>query len=114
MSTRSVALSLALLAATSVPASAQAPSGSGTFRVTAFCIHGPMRTGEYTRWGAVAVDPRVIPLYAQVDIAGTSRTFTALDTGGGVLGNHVDIWMPDCGDAINWGSQHRSIEWSAP
>lgn len=70
-----------------------------------------MRTEQYTRWGAVATDPRVIPLYSTVDIDGTSRTFTALDTGSGVIGNHIDIWMPDCGDAINWGIQYREVEW---
>ncbi len=104
----------ALLALSTSHAHAQAPSGSGTFRVTAFCLQGPMRSGEWTRWGAVATDPRVIPLYSTVDIAGTSRTFTALDTGGGVLGNHVDIYMPECGDALEWGSQYRTVEWSAP
>lgn len=107
-----VLVSCVLLAATSLPpAAAQAPSGSGTFRITAFCLTGTMRTGEYTRWGAVAVDPKVIPLYSEVAIAGTSRTFIALDTGGGVLGQHVDIWMPDCDDAINWGSRYREVEW---
>lgn len=99
---------LALLAATSLPPVAHAEAE--TFRVTGFCLQGTMRTGLWTQPGAVAVDPSVIPLYSTVSIEGLG-TFTALDTGGGVNGHMIDVWFASCSDAINWGSQYRSVEW---
>ncbi len=99
---------LALLAATSIPPHAHAESG--TFRITGYCDHGITRSGEWTRPGVVATDPSVIPLYSTVSIEGLG-TYTALDTGGGVRGNHVDVWFESCSDAINWGSRTRQVEW---
>lgn len=106
------ALALALFAATSTPPAAQAEAG--TFRITAYCQSGVTRSGEWTRPGVVAVDQNVIPLYSSVWIEGWDEPFTALDTGGGVRGNHVDIYMTSCRDAINWGVRSRSVEWEMP
>ncbi len=55
---------------------------------------GITRTGTRTRPGTVAVDPDVIPLWSELYI--TDYGFgTALDTGGAVVGNLIDIWMPE-------------------
>jgi hypothetical protein len=44
----------------------------------------------------VAVDPSVIPLGSRLRIEGyPDMTFIAEDTGGGVRGNHVDIFFED-------------------
>ncbi len=99
---------LALLAATSVPPHAHAE----TFRTTAYCLNGPTRSGEWTRPGVVAVDPRIIPLYSLVSIEGLGDGFEALDTGGGVLGNHVDIWFGSCERAVEYGVRYRDVTWS--
>src|SRR4051812_32210978 len=89
------------------PAHAHAPSGQITARTTAYCLTGVTRSGEWTRPGVVAVDPALIPLYSTLTIEGLSGEYTALDTGGGVHGAHVDLWLSDCGEAIRWGSQYR-------
>jgi 3D (Asp-Asp-Asp) domain-containing protein len=101
------ALSLAL----ATPAHAQAPSGSTVARVTSYCLDSRAATGEWTRPGMVAVDPRVIPLYSTLSIEGLSGEYTALDTGGGVVGDWVDVWFESCGAALNWGVQYREVTW---
>ena len=102
----------ALLAATCLPAQAQ--EQSGTFKVTAYCLDGRTASGQWVRPGAVAVDRSVIPLYSTLAIEGLGDGFTALDTGGGVWGNHIDLWMASCRDALNWGVRYREVQWTAP
>ncbi len=77
--------------------------------ITAYTISGGTATGTQTRWGTVAVDPRVIPLGSKIRIDGFEETFVAEDTGGGVRGNWVDIWFPDHGDALRFGMQSRRV-----
>lgn len=85
------------------------PTSRGTFRITAYCLRGIMRDGTYTRGGSIAIDPRVIPLGSDVTIEGLPGVYTARDTGGGVRGNWIDIWVPTYNEAINWGVQYREI-----
>jgi 3D (Asp-Asp-Asp) domain-containing protein len=90
----------------------------GIFRVTAYSDsplngtdgRGITRSGLRTRWGAVAVDPRVIPLHSRLMIEGMGdMVFDALDTGGGIKGNWVDIWFRTDHEAILYGVQYRSV-----
>jgi hypothetical protein len=53
--------------------------------------------GKPLQIGSLAVDTRVIPLGTSVTIPSllapwNQRTFTASDTGGGIIGNHVDVY----------------------
>ena len=77
--------------------------------VTAYTIQGGTATGSHTRWGTVAVDPRVIPLGSKIRIDGFDQIFVAEDTGGGVRGNWVDIWFPDYAEALRFGMQSRRV-----
>lgn len=77
--------------------------------VTAYSIRGPTATDTYTRWGVVAVDPRVIPLGSKLLIEGFEDVFVAEDMGGGVRGNWVDIWFPNHADAVRFGLQSRRV-----
>jgi 3D (Asp-Asp-Asp) domain-containing protein len=72
---------------------------------------GPTRTGTRVRWGVVAVDPRVIPLGATLEIEGfMGTTFIAEDTGGAVVGRKVDIYWPaGCAEARRYGRQQRAV-----
>jgi len=103
----------ALLVATCVPP-AEAQVEGGVFKVTAYCLEGRMRTGLWVRPGAVAVDPSVIPLWSTLSVEGLGDGFEALDTGGGVRGAHIDLWMASCRDAINWGVRYREVSWLTP
>jgi 3D (Asp-Asp-Asp) domain-containing protein len=72
--------------------------------------HGTMtKSGTPVRWGVVAVDPQVIPLGSRLLIEGLDGLFVAEDTGGGVRGNHVDVFFPDYASAIHFGVQYRTV-----
>ena len=71
----------------------------GLFRTTAYCpcYKCSEGWGRHTSSGAtaharhtIAVDPRVIPMGSKVMIGGV--IYTAEDRGGGVKGNHIDIF----------------------
>lgn len=78
------------------------------YTITAYCLQGTMRNGSWVHHGAIAVDPNIIPLGTQVYIEDLGY-YTAEDTGGGVIGQHVDIWMANCDDAIQWGRRIRLV-----
>jgi len=56
----------------------------------------------------IAVDPRVIPLGTKVYVEGYGHA-TALDTGGAVKGNIIDIFLPTHDAAIQWGRRTVKI-----
>ena len=71
---------------------------------------GYMANGQHVYWGAVAVDPTVIPLGARMYIQGFGETvFVASDTGSAIKGNRIDIWFPSVQQALNFGGQSRTI-----
>lgn len=45
-------------------------------------------------WGTVAVDPKVLPLQTHLIIDGYDMEFVARDTGSGVNGKHIDMYVP--------------------
>lgn len=59
-------------------------------------------TGVHASIGSVAVDPRVIPLGARIDIPGYGMGI-ANDTGTYIVGKHIDVAMMSCRDAVKWG-----------
>lgn len=52
----------------------------------------------------IAVDPNIIPLYSIVEIE-NHGIFLALDTGGLIQGNRIDILFDDKNDALSFGKQ---------
>ena len=66
---------------------------------------GKTRLGTMTRPGVAATDPTYIPLGSEVMIEGVDGVFVAEDTGSGVSGYHVDVWMPTYEDARRFGSR---------
>ena len=66
-------------------------------------------TGIAPRYGVVAVDPKVIPLGSLVAIEGYDGHFVAEDTGGGIKGAALDIWLPDAKEAKRYGTQYRRV-----
>ena len=81
----------------------------GAFNATAYCLSGRTAMGHGVRRGIIAADPRVLPLGSRVNIdAGPwSGSYIVSDTGGGIKGKRIDIWVPSCGEARKFG--RRSI-----
>ena len=80
---------------------------ASSFRATAYCLKGRTASGSGVRRGIVAADPRVLPLGSRIQLsAGSySGTYTVSDTGGGIKGRRLDIWMPSCVEAVRFGSR---------
>lgn len=52
--------------------------------------YGITRTGLQAGYGIIAVDPKVIPLWSEVYVPGYGKALAG-DTGGSILGRHVDL-----------------------
>jgi uncharacterized protein YabE (DUF348 family)/3D (Asp-Asp-Asp) domain-containing protein len=86
------------------------PASAG--RSPADSWYGMTATGVPVAYGVVAVDPNVIPLGTSMYIPGYGFGVAA-DTGGGVIGNMIDLGYPDCYSS-NWMSHWVEIQILAP
>jgi len=78
-------------------------------RASAYCIPGgTTATGESVRTGIIAVDPRVIPLGRKVYVEGYGPA-RALDTGGAIKGNRIDLYMNSREEALSWGVRNVTV-----
>lgn len=85
----------------------------GQFKVTHYChcvkctgkkVKGRTATGYYPRKGrTIAVDKNKIPLHSIVYVEGVGY-FVAEDVGGGVKGNHIDIYVESHEEALKLGT----------
>ena len=82
----------------------QTAKAGRTLTVTAYayCINGRTASGAYTSKGCIAVDPRVIPMGSKIYIPGYGWG-KAMDTGGSVKGNVIDVWFPSNSECMQWG-----------
>jgi 3D (Asp-Asp-Asp) domain-containing protein len=83
----------------------------GGFNATAYCLRGRTATGGSVRRGIVAADPRVLPLGTRIYLnAGAySGSYVVADTGGAVKGRKLDIWVPNCSEAVRFGRRGVSV-----
>jgi 3D (Asp-Asp-Asp) domain-containing protein len=79
---------------------ARLPGGNAnTYFITGYTATGSRTaTGTVPHWGTVAVDRNVIPLDSTVYIQGLG-IFRAEDTGGAVVGNHIDVFVNSAAEA---------------
>ena len=71
-------------------------------------------TGTYARVGAVAVDPRVIPYGTRMFIVSNDGEYvygiaTAEDCGGGVKGNHIDLYFDTTAECFQYGVRSCTV-----
>lgn len=92
------------------------PRSLGVFKLTAYCPCSSCSEGwgRNTSTGAVAtanhtiaVDPRVIPYGSKILINGI--VYTAEDKGGGVRGNHIDIFYNTHQEARALGTRYQEV-----
>ena len=81
------------------------------YKATAYCLKGRTANGGGVRRGIVAADPRVLPLGTRIQInAGAySGTYIVADTGGAVKGRILDVWVPNCAEAMRFGRRSVSV-----
>ena len=88
------------------------PEGKKSFTLTvvarSYCLRGFTSRGAATAMGVVAVDPRVIPFGSKILVPGYGWA-TALDTGGAIKGNSIDIWFPTYSQCMQWGVRNVTI-----
>lgn len=87
---------------------AQAGSATDVYTATAYCLKGRTASGEKVRQGIIAADPRVLPLGTLVHLAGLGD-YVVKDTGRLIKGNRLDIWMPTCTQALNYGRRRVKL-----
>ena len=75
---------------------------------TAYCLTTPTATGTTPAVGTVAVDPEVIPLYTKLYVVGYGDA-VALDTGGDIKGNRIDLWFATEQEAISFGRRMVTV-----
>jgi 3D (Asp-Asp-Asp) domain-containing protein/peptidoglycan hydrolase CwlO-like protein len=115
------ARTLASVAPVSLPASAPVVPGaprlspgpaSGVVNMTVvstgYALPGTTSSGAAVGWGAVAVDPSVIPMGSRLSIPGYGLGVAA-DTGGAIQGARIDLWFPSFAEASAWGSRVVTI-----
>lgn len=76
--------------------------------VRSYCLRSMTSRGTPTRIGVIAVDPRVIPFGSKIYVPGYGWG-TALDTGSGIKGYSIDIWMPTYSQCMQWGVRNVKI-----
>jgi 3D (Asp-Asp-Asp) domain-containing protein len=91
--------------------SATSAANKGSFTATAYCLKGRTAMGHGVRRGIIAADPRLLRLGSRVNMgAGAySGQYLVSDTGGGIKGRRIDIWVPSCSEARRFGRRTVTI-----
>jgi peptidoglycan lytic transglycosylase len=104
-----LAVSTAVLSAAAEQTQKRKPGSWLRVSATAYCLKGITNSGAPTRPGTVAADPRVIPLGSIIHIRGARGVpdgrYTVLDTGRGIKGREIDVYMASCRAAKRFGRQ---------
>jgi 3D (Asp-Asp-Asp) domain-containing protein len=75
---------------------------------TAYCRSGTTQSGARARSGIVAADPQILPVGSIVRItepATCAGIYAVMDTGAAIRGRILDIFIPSCGRAIQFGKR---------
>jgi 3D (Asp-Asp-Asp) domain-containing protein len=83
----------------------------GSFTATAYCLQGRTANGGGVRRGIIAADPRVLRLGSRINLgAGAySGSYLVADTGGGIKGRRLDIWVSSCSEARRFGRRTVTV-----
>jgi 3D (Asp-Asp-Asp) domain-containing protein len=78
---------------------------------TAYCQGGLTKSGVRARTGIVAADPRVLPVGSVLKILDgpTRGVYTVMDTGADVKGRRIDVYIPNCARAKEFGRRPVSV-----
>ena len=114
--TRRFAAGIGAAAALAVAPSATgvAPGEQARFTATAYCDSGVTKSGVRTRRGIIAADPAHLPVGSVVRVREVGHPryegiYTVMDTGGLVRGRCIDLYVPDCDEAREFGLRKRVL-----
>jgi 3D (Asp-Asp-Asp) domain-containing protein len=83
------------------------------FTITAYCTGTITAAGTRVAKGVVAADPNVLPLGTEIRVAGLDAryngTYTVMDTGPKVRGRRLDLYLPDCAEAVRFGRRSGRV-----
>jgi 3D (Asp-Asp-Asp) domain-containing protein len=85
--------------------------GSLTVSSTAYALPGHTASGLPVGPGICAVDPSVIPLGTRFTVPGYGPCVAA-DTGGAIIGDRIDVWLPTESATTTWGRRDVTITFS--
>jgi 3D (Asp-Asp-Asp) domain-containing protein len=117
---RPILVALAMLLSSCNPqvetrAATEEPAGHPTrlFEATAYC-HGTItKSGTRVGPGVIAADPAVLPLGTAVRISGIADAYdgvyVVLDTGSAIRGRRIDVYMPNCREAVRFGRRPAEV-----
>jgi len=75
---------------------------------------GMTASGAMARYGTIAADPRLYPFGTIMFIDGYGYGRVE-DTGGGIKGEHIDLYFHSHREAREWGRQNKMVRiWSKP
>jgi 3D (Asp-Asp-Asp) domain-containing protein/peptidoglycan hydrolase CwlO-like protein len=104
-----------MLASVRTPTTPEFVPGAGavgaralTVTATGYSLSGRTASGMPVGWGAIAVDPAVIPIGSRIGVPGYGLGVAA-DTGGAIQGARIDLWFPTVEQARAWGSRVVTI-----
>lgn len=85
-----------------------------TMEATAYTGGGTTATGTSARYGAIAVDPKVIPYGTRMYIVTSDGKWvygeaTAEDCGGAVKGNIIDLYFDNYNTCIQFGRRDCTV-----
>jgi 3D (Asp-Asp-Asp) domain-containing protein len=102
-----------------LPAQTLRPDRTRTFEATAYTKRNATASGEQAQWGAVAADPRILPLGTKIQIRNAgpySGIYMVADTGPRIQGRHIDIFIPNPQRAKRFGKKEvevKVLRWGA-
>ena len=85
------------------------------FVATAYSATGLTTSGEYTHRHVVAADPNILPLGTRIKISRAGKysgEYVVADTGGRIVGNKVDIYLPALRNARSLARRSSASEFS--
>jgi 3D (Asp-Asp-Asp) domain-containing protein len=100
-----------LVKTTGLVTAVKAGSSKGSFTATAYCLSGRTALGHGVRRGIIAADPRILRLGSKIALNAGNYTgqYLVSDTGGGVKGRRIDIWVPSCAEARRFGRRSVTV-----
>ncbi len=74
---------------------------------------GVTSRGTIAKKGTIAADLKVFPFGTQLVVPGYGVGVVE-DTGGAVVGHHIDVWFPSHAEARAWGARELMVEVRRP